>query len=34
MIECGTFSAVPMHAVLRDDHWLHLHGDPRESPAR
>jgi hypothetical protein len=31
VIECGTFSAVPMHAVLRDDHWLHLHGDPRDA---
>ncbi len=34
VIECGTFPEVPMHAALRDDHWLHLHGDPRDARGR
>ncbi|WP_226506199.1 DUF2817 domain-containing protein [Pseudomonas sp. MWU16-30317] len=28
VIECGTWPGPPMHAQLRADHWLHLHGDP------
>ncbi|WP_213881347.1 DUF2817 domain-containing protein [Pseudomonas sp. dw_358] len=28
VIECGTYPGAQIHQVLRDDHWLHLHGDP------
>lgn len=28
VIECGTYPGPQVHRVLRDDHWLHLHGDP------
>jgi hypothetical protein len=28
VIECGTWPGPAMHTQLRDDHWLHLHGDP------
>ncbi|WPO97696.1 DUF2817 domain-containing protein [Pseudomonas sp. HR96] len=28
VIECGTYPGPQVHQVLRDDHWLHLHGDP------
>lgn len=28
VIECGTFEGEQVHTLLRDDQWLHLHGDP------
>jgi hypothetical protein len=28
VIECGTWPRESVHACLRADHWLHLHGDP------
>ncbi|MBV4477216.1 DUF2817 domain-containing protein [Pseudomonas botevensis] len=28
VIECGTYPGAEVHRHLRDDHWLHLHGDP------
>lgn len=28
VIECGTYPGADVHGHLRDDHWLHLHGDP------
>lgn len=28
VIECGTYPGPQVQQVLRDDHWLHLHGDP------
>ncbi|MDT8844014.1 MULTISPECIES: DUF2817 domain-containing protein [Burkholderiaceae] len=28
VIECGTYPEAEMHAALRNDHWLHLYGDP------
>jgi len=31
VIECGTYPEAPMHKALRDDHWLHLYGDPRDA---
>ena len=31
VIECGTFREGPMHTALRNDHWLHLYGDPRDA---
>jgi hypothetical protein len=31
VIECGTYDEMPMHKALRDDHWLHLYGDPADS---
>jgi len=34
VIECGTYPEAPMHTALRDDHWLHLHGDPRDARGR
>ncbi|MDR3095757.1 MAG: M14 family metallopeptidase [Paraburkholderia sp.] len=34
VIECGTYPEEPMHTALRDDHWLHLHGDPRDARGR
>ncbi|MGE8064604.1 DUF2817 domain-containing protein [Pseudomonas sp. NPDC089569] len=27
VIECGTYPGEQIHTVLRDDQWLHLHGD-------
>jgi hypothetical protein len=31
VIECGTYPGPAVHAHLRDDHWLHLHGDPSDA---
>jgi hypothetical protein len=31
VIECGTYPEAPMHTALRDDHWLHLYGDPLDA---
>jgi hypothetical protein len=28
VIECGTYPGPEVHRHLRDDQWLHLHGDP------
>ncbi|MGB9098068.1 DUF2817 domain-containing protein [Erwinia sp.] len=28
VVECGTLEGQEMHRRLRDDHWLHLYGDP------
>ena len=28
VIECGTYPGDQMHQQVRDDHWLHLFGDP------
>ena len=32
VVECGTYAGEEMHRRVRDDHWLHLQGDPT-SPA-
>jgi hypothetical protein len=34
VIECGTYPEAPMHTALRDDHWLHLYGDPGDARGR
>jgi hypothetical protein len=31
VIECGTYPEAPMHTALRNDHWLHLYGDPSDA---
>lgn len=31
VIECGTYPETPMHTALRNDHWLHLYGDPGDA---
>lgn len=31
VIECGTYSGEDMHRRVREDHWLHLYGNP-DSP--
>jgi hypothetical protein len=31
VIECGTYPEARMHTALRDDHWLHLYGDPGDA---
>jgi len=28
VVECGTYAGDEMHRRVRDDHWLHLYGDP------
>ncbi len=28
VVECGTYSGEEMHRRVRNDHWLHLQGDP------
>ncbi len=28
VVECGTYDGETMHHLVRDDHWLHLYGDP------
>jgi len=28
VVECGTYEGQEMHRRVRDDHWLHLYGDP------
>lgn len=34
VIECGTYPGADVHRHLRDDHWLHLHGDPLDTVGR
>ncbi|MNV94574.1 hypothetical protein D3C71_1893860 [compost metagenome] len=34
VIECGTYPTQAVHEHLRDDHWLHLHGDPLDEVGR
>lgn len=34
VIECGTYPGAVVHEHLRDDHWLHLHGDPGSEEGR
>ncbi|MCF4996985.1 DUF2817 domain-containing protein [Pseudomonas syringae] len=34
VIECGTYPGADVHRHLRDDHWLHLHGDPLDASGR
>ena len=34
VIECGTYPGPEVHRHLRDDHWLHLHGDPSDKTGR
>jgi hypothetical protein len=34
VIECGTYPGPEVHRHLRDDHWLHLHGDPLDATGR
>jgi hypothetical protein len=34
VIECGTYAGDIVHGHLRDDHWLHLHGDPLDETGR
>ncbi|AMH43768.1 MULTISPECIES: DUF2817 domain-containing protein [Burkholderiaceae] len=34
VIECGTYDPARSHRLLRDDHWLHLFGDPFDATGR
>jgi hypothetical protein len=34
VIECGTYDSARSHRLLRDDHWLHLFGDPFDATGR
>lgn len=34
VIECGTYPGAVVHGHLRDDQWLHLHGDPLDQTGR
>ena len=34
VIECGTYPGPDVHRYLRDDHWLHLHGNPSDATGR
>ena len=34
VMECGTYPGEQVHTVLRDDQWLHLHGDPLDRTGR
>lgn len=34
VIECGTYPGADVHRHLRDDHWLHLHGNPSDAVGR
>ncbi|SAK53778.1 Succinylglutamate desuccinylase / Aspartoacylase family protein [Caballeronia hypogeia] len=34
VIECGTYAEERMHEALRNDHWLHLYGDPLDARGR
>jgi hypothetical protein len=34
VIECGTYPGAQVHRHLRDDHWLHLHGNPADAVGR
>ena len=31
VIECGAYPEARVHTALRDDHWLHLYGDPGDA---
>jgi len=34
VVECGTYPGEEMHRRVRDDHWLHLQGDPASESGR
>ena len=34
VIECGTYDNARGDSALRDDHWLHLYGDPQDAVGR
>lgn len=34
VVECGTFPGEEMHRRVREDHWLHLQGDPASEAGR
>ena len=34
VVECGTYASDEMHNRIRDDHWLHLYGDPLSEQGR
>ncbi len=34
VIECGTYPGEAVHRHLRDDHWLHLYGNPHDMVGR
>lgn len=34
VVECGTYPGEEMHRRVRDDHWLHLQGDPASDDGR
>lgn len=34
VIECGTYPGQDVHLHLRNDHWLHMHGDPNDATGR
>lgn len=33
VVECGTYAGEDMHRRVREDHWLHLQGDPTSESA-
>lgn len=34
VVECGTYAGDEMHRRVRDDHWLHLYGEPNSARGR
>lgn len=34
VVECGTYDGETMHHLVRDDHWLHLYGEPQSPQGR
>jgi hypothetical protein len=34
VVECGTYEGQDMHQRVREDHWLHLYGDPASAAGR
>lgn len=34
VVECGTYDGSDMHRRVRDDHWLHLYGEPDSEQGR
>lgn len=34
VVECGTYDGRNMHHRVRDDHWLHLYGDPNSEQGK
>ena len=34
VVECGTYAGDEMHRRVRDDHWLHLYGEPASEQGR